>query len=152
MKKLKVRERSFKRLAFFSTLGGLLLMAVGLQQIFLPGGRFLVFLPLFVAGCALALLSVVVEPLREPGFTVTLYTREGCSLCEEAQAWLAAKKDEYDFALWLVDVDRDAAANARYSDWVPVATLGEEELFRLQADYPRLEARLRREADKRVRR
>ena len=152
MRKLKVRERAFKRIAFFSTIGGLVLMAVGLQQIFLPGGHLLVFLALFVVGSALALVSVVVEPEREPGFTVTLYTREGCSLCEEAQAWLASKKDEYDFALWLVDVDQDAAANARYSDWVPVATLGEEELFRLSADYPRLEARLRGEADKRVRR
>jgi Glutaredoxin-like domain (DUF836) len=152
MRKLKVREKRFKRIAFFSTVGGLVLMAIGLQQLFLPEGHWYVFAPLFALGSALALVSVAIEPEREPGFTVTLYTREGCSLCEEAQAWLAAKKDEYDYALWLVDVDQDKAAGARYSDWVPVATVGEEELFRLQADYPRLEARLRREADKRVRR
>ncbi|MEA3199207.1 MAG: hypothetical protein QOE90_635 [Thermoplasmata archaeon] len=152
MRKLKVRERAFKRIAFASTILGLVIMAIGLQQLFLPEGRFLVFLPLFILGGAVALVSVVIEPEREPGFTITLYTREGCSLCEEAQAWLAAKKDEYDFALWLVDVDQDAAANARYSDWVPVATLRDEELFRVSPDYPRLEARLRREADKRVRR
>lgn len=153
MQKRKVRERTFKRVAFFTTLGGLVLMAVGLGQVFLPDANGWLFWPFFVAGLALALVSVFLEPEREPGFAVTLYTREGCSLCEAAQAFLAGKKDEYDYALWLVDVDRDAAANARYSDWVPVAVLNDkEELFRLSPDYPRLEARLRAEADRRVRR
>ena len=147
-----MRERAFKRLAFFTTVGGLVLMAVGLGQLFLPEGRFVVFLPVFLAGLALALVSVVVEPIPEPGFVVTLYTRQGCTLCEAAQAFLAGKKDEYDYALWLVDVDQDEAAHARYSDWVPVAVVNDkEELFRLAPDYPRLEARLRALADRRVR-
>jgi len=126
-------------------------MAIGLQQL-LVAGRFLLCVALFVLGGALALLSVVVDVAREPGFTVTLYTREGCTLCDAARDFLVGKKAEYGFDVWLVDVDRDATANARYSDWVPVATVKDEELFRLAPDYPRLEARLRALADARVRR
>lgn len=151
MKRVQVRERTFKRVAFASTLAGLVVMAVGLQQLAVAG-RWLLSLVLFVGGGALALASVVLEPVREPGFVVTFYTREGCTLCEAARAFLVGKKAEYDFDVWEVDVDRDADAHARYSDWVPVATVGEEELFRAAPDYPRLEARLRALADQRLRR
>lgn len=151
VRRFQMRERAFKRLAFASTLGGIVLMAVGLQRL-LVAGDWVLFLALFLLGGALALVSVVVEIVPEPGFTVTLYTREGCSLCDAAKAFLVGKKDEYGFAVWEVDVDRDEEAGRRYSDFVPVATVGKEELFRLAPDYPRLEARLRELADRRVRR
>lgn len=151
VKRVRVRERTFKRVAFATTLGGILLIAIGLQQL-LVSGRWLAAALLVVAGGAVALVSVLIEPSAEAGFTITLYTREGCVLCDEAQAFLVGKKSEYDYDLWLVDVDADAEAGAKYSDWVPVATVGSEELFRLKADYPRLEARLRDFADARVKR
>lgn len=151
MRKLRVRERTFKRLAFATTLAGILLLAIGLQRLLVAGSGWQL-LAFGVPGVLLALVSVVVEPEPEPGFVVTLYSREGCTLCDAARAFLVGKKAEYDFDLWEVDVDKDAAANARYSDWVPVATVKDEELFRLALDYPRLEARLRALADARVRR
>lgn len=152
MRKLRMREREFKRLAFFSTLAGIVLMAVGLQRL-LTAGAWIQFLVLFLVGGALALLSTVIEIVPEPGFTITLYTRQGCTLCEAARDFLVGKKAEYDFDLWEVDVDRDPAANALWSDWVPVAVAGkDEELFRLAPDYPRLEAKLRELAERRVRR
>lgn len=151
MRKLQLRERAFKRLAFATTLGGVVLMAVGLQQ-GLAMGRWWLTLALFMGGGAVALSSVLFEIVAEAGFTVTLYSREGCSLCEAARAFLVGKKAEYDFDLWEVDVDHDALALAKYGDFVPVATVGEEELFRFAPDYPRLEARLRELADARVRR
>lgn len=165
MRKLRLRERAFKRVAFASTLVGILLIAVALQRL-LTAGAWLQFAILGALGVAVALVSVVVELVPEAGFVVTLYTREGCTLCDAARAFLVGKKQEYDFDLWEIDVDGDAAANARYSDWVPVATVGtpgtrgggaqgasgEEELFRLAPDYPRLESRLRALADARLRR
>ena len=150
MRRLRLRERAFKRVAFASTLVGLVVMAIGLSQGLLAG-RWLVALVLFAAGGALALLTVFTEVEPEAGFVVTLYTREGCTLCEAARAFLVGKKAEYDYDLWEVDVDKDADALAKYSDWVPVATVGQEELFRLAPDYPRLEARLRALADARLR-
>ena len=166
MERWRVRERTFKRLSFASTILGVLVMAVALQQALLVG-RAALGVALFVAGALVALASVFLEPEPEAGFTVTLYTRQDCSLCDAARAFLVGKKREYDFDVWEIDVDHDAAAGARYSDWVPVAivthvTRGrgrghgrivrDEELFRLAPDYPRLEARLRELADARLRR
>lgn len=154
MWKFRLRERAFKRVAFASTLLGLVLMAIGLQQ-GLVEGRWVVTLGLVVAGGALALVSVVVEVVPEPGFVVTLFTREGCTLCDAARAFLFGKRAEYDFDVWEVDVDRvvdGGVTLAKYSDVVPVALVGEEELFRLAPEYVRLEARLRALADARLRR
>ena len=150
MKKLRLRERQFKRLSFATTLLGIVLIAVGLQQL-LVSGRVLVFLALAALGVAVALASVFFELVPEPGFVVTLYTREGCTLCDAARAFLVGKKAEYDYDLWEVDVDQAPDA-ARYSDWVPVATIGEHELFRLAPDHVKLEAELRARADSRLRR
>lgn len=151
MRKLRLRERAFKRVAFASTVVGIVVMAIGLQQL-LFSGRWGLFLVLFALGGALALVSVVIELVPEPGWTVTLYTRDGCTLCDAARDFLIGKKTEYDYDLWEVDVDRDANALEKYGDWVPVATVGDEELFKLAPDYVRLEQRLRALADERLRR
>lgn len=151
MRRPRLRERAFKRAAFATTLCGVVVMAVGLQQ-GVALGRWWLALALLALGAAAALSSVLFEVVPEAGFTITLYVREGCSLCDAARAFLVGKKAEYDYDLWEVDVDRDPAALARYSDWVPVAVVRDEELFRLSPDYPRLEARLRQLADARLRR
>lgn len=151
MKKWRVRERAFKRIAFATTLGGIAIMAIGLEQALLAG-RIVISVLLFVLGGAVALSSVLLEVVPEPGFTITLYTRDGCTLCDAARDYLVGKRAEYDYDIWEVNVDHDAEANARYSDWVPVAKVADEELFRVSPDYPRLELRLRALADERVRR
>ncbi|HUR69851.1 MAG TPA: glutaredoxin family protein [Candidatus Thermoplasmatota archaeon] len=150
MRKLRLRERQFKRVAFATTLAGIVLIAVGLQQL-LVAHRVFAFLAFAAVGTAIALSSAYLEIVPEAGFVVTLYSREGCSLCDAARAFLVGKKSEYDYDVWEVDVDRDASA-AHYSDFVPVAAVGDEELFRLAPDYVRLEARLRALADARLRR
>lgn len=151
MRKLRLRERQFKRLSFATTILGIVLIAVGLQRA-LVAQQWGAALALVALGVAIALSSVLLEIVPEPGFVVTLYTRAGCTLCEAARAFLVGKRQEYDFDVWEIDVDADAAAGARYSDWVPVAVVGEEELFRLAPDYVRLEGRLKTLADQRVRR
>lgn len=150
MKKIHLRERAFKRLSFATTIVGILLIAVGLQQL-LVAGRVVAFLALAIVGVAVALASVFFELVPEPGFVVTLYTREGCTLCEAARAFLVGKKSEYDLDIWEIDVDTAPGA-ARYSDLVPVATIGDDELFRLAPDYVLLEAELRSRAEARLRR
>ena len=51
---------------------------------------------------------------------VTLYTRSGCHLCEDAAAELAKLSARLPIAVTAVDVDADEAARARYNDAVPV--------------------------------
>ena len=58
---------------------------------------------------------------REPSERrVTLVTRAGCHLCDQAAETLARLRAELGFALESVDVDSDAALRAEYSDRVPV--------------------------------
>lgn len=152
-KRIEVTEKAFKRLTLLTTLLGLLTMAAGLNQL-VTHGRWLPFLALFALGGGLASVTVwIVRPRDEPGFIIELYVREGCTLCEEPAAWLAAKTREYGYDVWERDVDTEPALAAQYGDHVPVAVLdGKEELFRLSVDYAALERRLARRARARLER
>ena len=74
---------------------------------------------------------------------VTLYTRAGCPLCDEARALLDALAADLGFAVEAVDVDADADLRARYGWAVPVIAAGGEELARAPVRAAALEARLR---------
>jgi glutaredoxin len=54
---------------------------------------------------------------------VTLVTRVGCHLCEQAEATLRAMAAELGFAYTELDVDADPALRAEHSDDVPVILL-----------------------------
>jgi glutaredoxin len=56
----------------------------------------------------------------EAGHRVTLITRAGCHLCEQAEQELRGLADELGFALELLDVDADRRRANLYSDQVPV--------------------------------
>ena len=51
---------------------------------------------------------------------VTLVTRRGCHLCEEAESLLRRLAGEVGFSYAEVDVDADPGRRAEYSDRVPV--------------------------------
>ncbi len=74
--------------------------------------------------------------------TVTLYTRAGCCLCEEARAALERVRAGRPFALEEVDIEADDALHARYLERIPVVALDGEELFDYEVDERALEARL----------
>jgi glutaredoxin len=75
---------------------------------------------------------------------VTLYTRAGCHLCEEAERVLVAERAATAFRLELVDVDRDPELQRRYGVRVPVVAVDGEELFEYEVPADLLRARLRR--------
>jgi glutaredoxin len=54
---------------------------------------------------------------------VTLVTRAGCHLCEQAETLLRSMAAELGFAYREVDVDADPALTAEHSDDVPVVVL-----------------------------
>ncbi len=54
---------------------------------------------------------------------VTLITRAGCHLCEQAEATLRAMATELGFAYDELDVDADPTLRAEHSDDVPVILL-----------------------------
>lgn len=64
--------------------------------------------------------------------SVTLYTRANCSLCEKAKA--AIQASGVPIQLTEVDIDRDEALRARYTDDVPVVHVDGKEAFRHSVD------------------
>ncbi len=60
-------------------------------------------------------MSAVPEPPR-----FVLYSRDGCSLCDEMLAALRALPTSRDIAIDVVDVDANPASRSRYGHKVPV--------------------------------
>ncbi len=55
---------------------------------------------------------------------ITMYTREGCHLCDEAKAAMTPLLSEFGAKLREVDIDEDPVLLERYNDDVPVIFLG----------------------------
>ena len=71
--------------------------------------------------------------------TVTLYTRDGCHLCDEArEALLALRGDGLDVELREVDIESDDDLHARLLERIPVVEVGGEVVCELGIDEPAL--------------
>lgn len=71
---------------------------------------------------------------------ITLYTRRGCSLCEEMKEVLLGVSRAYPVDLAEVDVDHDPDLKARFDQEVPVLFIEGRKAFK----YRTTEAELRR--------
>jgi len=67
---------------------------------------------------------------------VTLYTREGCHLCDNAKAAIRAAESLYRLSIDLleVDIDDDEELHARFTNDVPVIYVAGAEAFRHRVD------------------
>jgi glutaredoxin len=81
----------------------------------------------------------VVDP-RE----ITLYTREGCRLCEEARVRITPLLREFGATLREVDIDDDPVLHDRYTNDVPVIFLGAQMVGQHRVDLARLRQQLER--------
>ena len=77
-----------------------------------------------------------------PRTRVTLYTRAGCHLCEEAERVVRAEQAGGEFRLELVDIDRDPELARRYGVRIPVVALDGQDLFDYEVPVDLLQARL----------
>ncbi len=75
---------------------------------------------------------------------VTLITRSGCHLCEDAERLLRALSAELGFGYEEFDVDADAARADEYSDRVPVILIDGREHGYWRVEEARLRAALTR--------
>jgi glutaredoxin len=71
--------------------------------------------------------------------TVTLYSRPGCHLCDDARAALERVRRRAPFALRERNIEDDDALHARYLERIPVVALDGEELFDFFVDEETLE-------------
>ena len=74
--------------------------------------------------------------------SITFYSRPLCHLCDDAKLAFAAAYP--DVAIDEVDVDSDPRLSERYGTEIPVALLGEQELFRNRFDIEACRAALTR--------
>jgi len=69
---------------------------------------------------------------------ITLYTREGCTLCEEARVTILPVVKEYGGTLREMDVDDDPVLHDRYTNDVPVIFLGSRIVGKHRVNIPQL--------------
>jgi glutaredoxin len=79
-----------------------------------------------------------------PPPTITLYSRPGCHLCDEAREALERVHARTGFEIREIDITSDDELHRRYLERIPVVALGGEELFDFFVDEAALEARLYR--------
>ena len=74
---------------------------------------------------------------------ITLYTRPGCHLCDEArQAILALREELPPFELSEVNIEQDDGLLARYLERIPVVAVDGEVVSELELKLDRLRASL----------
>ncbi|HYI17315.1 MAG TPA: glutaredoxin family protein [Solirubrobacteraceae bacterium] len=76
--------------------------------------------------------------------TITLYTRPGCHLCDDARAALERVQRQHPFTLTEIDIESDDALHRALLERIPVVELDGEHLFDYFVDEAALAARLRR--------
>ena len=74
--------------------------------------------------------------------TVTLYTRPGCHLCDDARAALQALRTRHEFEIREVNIETDDALHAAYLERIPVICLDGEHVADYFVDESTLTARL----------
>ncbi len=66
--------------------------------------------------------------------TVTLYTREGCCLCDDAREILVRARERHAFELEERDIETDEALLRAYLERIPVVSIDGTEAFELFVD------------------
>ena len=74
--------------------------------------------------------------------TVTLYTRPGCHLCDDARAALEKLRAQHEFGIHEVNIETDDELHAAYLERIPVICLDGEHVSDYFMDEPTLTARL----------
>ncbi|MGC2529773.1 MAG: glutaredoxin family protein [Candidatus Acidiferrum sp.] len=74
---------------------------------------------------------------------VTLYTRPGCHLCEEAKAAIAPLLSEFGASLFEVNIEKDAVLEERYGRDIPVIFIGARKVAKHRVDVEQFRRQLR---------
>ena len=80
---------------------------------------------------------------RREGRIVTLYTRPGCHLCEEAKAVIAPLLAEFGATLREVNIDEDADLASRFGVDIPAIFIGEHKGAKHSVDPQQFRRQLR---------
>jgi glutaredoxin len=76
---------------------------------------------------------------------LTLYTRNDCELCREMEDVIAAELPSFDARIKRIEIDGDAALEARFGQEVPVLFVNDRKAFKYRCTPRELRKRLARE-------
>ena len=76
--------------------------------------------------------------------TVTIYTRPGCHLCDEAKAAIEASGCAGEYSIEEVNIDDDPALRDRYGYDIPVIFINGVKVFKHRVDPGEFKRKLRR--------
>ena len=76
--------------------------------------------------------------------TVTIYTRPGCHLCDEAKAAIEASGCTGEYSLEEINIDEDPALRERYGYDIPVIFINGVKVFKHRVDSGEFKRKLRR--------
>ena len=96
------------------------------------------------AALALAAASLIqsVRGRRRHDAEVTIYGRDDCHLCDEAETAVRTAAAGYAVRIHKVDVDQDDELRLKYGDQVPVVTVNGRRFSKFRVDPDRLRRRL----------
>ena len=83
------------------------------------------------------------EPAKPVAHRLTLLSKPGCHLCDDARGVLRLVAAEHGVTLDERDITADPADYARWADWIPVTLLDGVEHAVFRVDEARLRADLR---------
>jgi glutaredoxin len=78
---------------------------------------------------------------------VTLYTRPGCHLCDEAKSALAPLLPEFGAVLREVNIDADSVLKERYGWDIPVIFIGQKKAAKHRLDIDQFRRQLQEAAE-----
>lgn len=81
-----------------------------------------------------------VTPAPSATPSITLFSRPGCHLCDDARAALGRVRAGVSFELVELDITRDEGLHRRYLERIPVVLLDGEEIFEFFVDEQALRA------------
>lgn len=70
--------------------------------------------------------------------TVTLFSRPGCHLCDDARAVILAVRERHGFAFEEIDITTDDVLLRDYAIRIPVVIVDGQERFEIEVDAQRL--------------
>ena len=74
---------------------------------------------------------------------ITLYTRPGCHLCDDAKALIEPMLSEFGATLREVNIDEDAVLRQRYGTDIPVIFIGSRKAAKHRVDPAKFRRQLR---------
>jgi len=75
---------------------------------------------------------------------VTIYSRPGCHLCEEARAAMIASGCEDEFSFEEINIDEDPVLRERYGNDIPIISINGVKVFKHRVDPKEFKKKLRR--------